>query len=382
MVLHLITGLDGGGAETLLRSFVTHPYPRRFAHVVVSMTGDGTIGPVIRAAGIEVHTLDMVRGRPTLRGLVRLWRILSTHRPAVVQCWMYHANLLGTLLAWPRRTPHMWCLHAADVDGMQYNRVFRWTRSLCAILSPLPDMLVANSAVTQEDHARLGFKPRRWEIIGNGFDTAQFAPDPAARARIRQSLQIPEPAPVIGLFARFDPMKDHETFLRAAELLAQRRPDVRFLLAGPGVTAGNERLAELIRTTCPSGRMHLLGFRHDISALTSALDVATSTSIFGESFSNTMAEAMACGVPCVVTRVAALPSLVQDTGVVVPARDPAALVDGWEAILRLSPSERARLGQRARDRILTHFTIERMIERFETLYTELAPSDTDARALA
>jgi hypothetical protein len=92
-ILHVITGLDDGGAEAVLHRLITHD--AHDTYHVVSLTDEGKYGPLLQAAGVEVTTLDMPRGRVTPSGLWRLWRTVRTVRPDVVQTWMYHADLLG-----------------------------------------------------------------------------------------------------------------------------------------------------------------------------------------------------------------------------------------------------------------------------------------------
>jgi len=92
-VLHIITGLNDGGAETVLYRLVTHDADND--HNVVSLTGEGKYGLLLQEKGIKVMALEMPRGRVTASGLLQLWRTVRTVRPDVVQTWMYHADLLG-----------------------------------------------------------------------------------------------------------------------------------------------------------------------------------------------------------------------------------------------------------------------------------------------
>ncbi|MBW2173531.1 MAG: glycosyltransferase, partial [Deltaproteobacteria bacterium] len=164
-------------------------------------------------------------------------------------------------------------------------------------------------------------------------------------------------------------MKDHSNFLKAASLLLQERRDVAFVLAGKGVEWTNHRLAAEIPNDFGS-HFCLLGERNDMESIAAALDIATSAS-YGEGFSNTIGEAMACGLPCVVTDVGDSAAIVGNTGRVVPAKDPKALAMAWKELIDLGEDGRRNLGAAARKRIEEHFELSRAVEEYEGLYTSL-----------
>ena len=141
---------------------------------------------------------------------------------------------------------------------------------------------------------------------------------------MRRELGLSENVILVGLIARFDAMKDHETFFKAAGLLIRRLPGVHFMLAGAGVSIENAPLARMVCKNGLNGAVHLVGPRDDVPRLTAALDLGTSASI-GEGFCNAIGEAMACAVPCVATDVGDAARIVADTGRVVPPRNPEAL---------------------------------------------------------
>ncbi len=372
-VLHLVTGLNMGGAEVLLFDLVSRSDRSTFKHIVVSMLDEGVFGSRIRDNGIVVHCLNMKRGHPSAKSLLRLLSILHDEQPDLIQTWMYHADLLGAIVSgFYRRIPLIWCLHAAELDVSQYGNLTDWTRRLCIRLSWMPAVVTANSEITHRNHVDLGYRPRQWKLIPNGFDLDKFRPDSDARVSLRDELGLTDDAMLIGLIARYDPMKDHTTFLRGAALLHQMEPRVQFVLAGGGVTYENEYLAGLVEELGLQDCVRMLGIRTDISRVTAALDIATSSSSFGESFSNSIAEAMACGVPCVVTDVANLPFLVGDTGVVVPPQNPNALANGWWEMISVGFQDRRLIGLKARTRIELKFSLEQMISGYEELYHSLA----------
>ena len=369
-VLHLITGLETGGAEGMLARLVTASDRARFRHVVVSMTGPGTIGPGIAASGITLRSLGIRRNMPDPVGLLRLRAVLHEFRPAILQTWLYHADLLGLAawrLGWAPRL--VWNVRSTETVGSGV------VRRLLARWSPLPDAVVVNSLEGQRFHQRLGYRPRRWVHLPNGFDTATTPPDPEAGKTQRAALGIGDDAFVILLPARYHPMKDHATFLAAAARFAEARPEARFVLAGSGVDNGNHALAELIAAHGIGDRVLLLGERRDLAALYPAADVVTLSSAFGEGFPNVLAEAMGGGIPCVATAVGDSAEIVGDTGDVVPPSDPAALAAGWERLAALGLDGRRKLGAAARARVVEHYDLAAIVARYETLYEEVAFGD-------
>jgi glycosyltransferase involved in cell wall biosynthesis len=257
------------------------------------------------------------------------------------------------------------------MDLAQYRRTTGLTLRACAVLSPLPDVVVTNSGAARDFHLGLGYAPKRFEVIPNGFDPDRFRPDAKARREVRTSLGLDDSALVYGLAARLDPMKDHRTFLRAASLVADAVPEAVFVLAGQGADGGNAVLAGwLDEIGLAPERVRLLGEREDMERLMAALDVLVSSSV-GESFPNVVGEAMACAVPCVVTDVGDSASLVAETGLVVPPADASALSRAMLDMAGLGPAGRAALGRAARSRVAAGFSLASAVQRYEALYSDL-----------
>jgi glycosyltransferase involved in cell wall biosynthesis len=365
-ILHLITGLETGGAQRMLYHVASHTDRSRFRPVVVSMTGPDAMGPVIEAEGVPLRSLGLRRGMPDPRGLLRLIRLLHEFRPAILQTWLYHADLLGlaarpfapsTRLLWNIR-----CTDMASNSGLV---------KLLARCSGVPDAVVVNAEAGQRYHQAQGYRPKRWVTIPNGIDTSSFRADPEARRRGRAELGIPDDVVAILLPARYHPMKDHATFLAAAAL-ASRQADLRFACAGAGCDPANRELTGAITTHRIGDRVQLLGERRDLAALYPAFDIVTLSSAYGEGFPNVLGEAMACAVPCVATDTGDAALIIGDTGIIVPPRDPPALAEGWRRLAELVPEGRAELGTKARARIVERYDIDQIVPRFEALYEEIA----------
>jgi len=372
-VAHVITELNMGGAEQMLFKLVTRMDRERFHCTVVSMTDKGPIGEKIAEAGVPVFRLAMGRGKPTPKGLSTFYHLLKRESVDIVQSWLYHADLFGLVMgrvAEVRRV--IWGIRCSDMHLRKYRPLTAVVVRLCGVLSPLADAIVVNSREGARIHRKRGYRTDRMVLIPNGFDTTVFKPDPRARGRLLNELGLADDVTLIGLIARFDLMKDHPNFLRAAAILAEQEPAAHFVMVGRGITFRNGALTSHVPEGL-EGRLHMLGQRDDVAGIASALDISTSSSAFGEGFSNTIGEAMACGVPCVVTDVGDSALIVGDAGVVVPPGDSEALAAGWRRILEMDSEQRAAMGAKARERIQEEFELSVVVGRFERLYERLMP---------
>ena len=370
-VAHLITSLNIGGAEQQLKQLVlARKGDDLRQQLVISMTDEGPIGAELRQAGVKVHTLGIPRGRPSLSGLFRLSALLGQLRPEVVHCWLYHACLLGVVAGRIAKTPKVvWSLQSANESLASYRFQTRLVVRLCASLSRFVDAISPNSEVGRALHERWGYSMSRMCVIPNGIDLNLFKPDPEAYSAVRKELGVPSQTLLIGLFARYHPMKDHATFLRAAQIVRSQTANVQFLLAGEGITANNTELCRIVDECGLEEVIHRLGARSDVPRLTAAVDVACLSS-WSESAPFVVCEAMACGVPCVVTNVGDAAQMVGDAGSVVPVRDPDALANALSRLLTIPKAQRAALGWRAREFALKYYSIERAAIAYEAVYAQ------------
>lgn len=371
-ILHVITDLNTGGAEMSLYRLLSCIDRTMYASQVVSLIPVGGVGDKIRELGIPVFTLNMKPGQPSVSALLKLTNRMRNERFDIIQTWLYHADLLGLLAAKGAGINNVaWNIRNSYIDMSKYHRMSGIVLKVCAWLSEWPQAVVCNSRAGKDFHASINYHPKRWVLIPNGIDLSEYKPDSLARLSVRQELGIAPDALLIGLAARYDPMKDHANFLKAAALLARSGLDAHFIMAGQDVKPDNQDLSGIVDQEGLSGRVHMLGRRSDMPRLYAALDVFSLTSLFGEGFPNVIAEAMACGVPCAVTDVGDSALIVGETGRVVPSRDPKALASAWAGILGLSLEEREALGKSARGRIASLFSIEKMVAAYAQLYRDI-----------
>lgn len=371
-VCHIIVGLKVGGAELMLKRLVeSHNCNPNYRHTVMSLTGIGTLGLQLQALGVDVHTLGMRSVLDILRVMWRLMRLIRTTRPDVVQTWMYHADLLGGVaarLAGNRNV--IWGIRTTDVTAGG-NPATAFVRQLCAWLSrTVPHTIVCAADASRRAHIAVGYDAARMVVVPNGFDLTRLVATPAQRNSLRLQSGFEQELVVVGYLGRFHPAKDQANFVRAAGLVARQFGNARFLMVGRGLDANNVQLAQWIRATRCADRFVLLGERADVPVCLAAMDLFCLSSRT-EGFPNVVAEAMAMGLPCVITDVGDAAMLVADTGVVVPKEDSAALAFGLGQLLAMTPDARQQLGQKAKARIHAEFSIDRARERFESIYQRI-----------
>lgn len=383
-ILHLITGLNTGGAEMMLYRLLSRMNRERFEPVVLSLMDRGTLGDRISKLDIPVYTINMKLGLSTPAAIWRLIRTVRQLQPDLIQGWMYHANLAAELASFlsPLKIPVIWGIHHS-LNSLKSEKTTTWGAiKLSAYLSRTAQKIVFVSRTSQLQHHSEGYFSQNNCVIPNGFDTKIFAPSVDAALTVRSELGLAANTLLIGNIGRFHPMKDHANFLQAAALLLQGHPHVHFLMVGQGVEAANSILHQLIQKLGISEQVHLLGERQDIPRLAAALDIATTASAYGEAFPLVVGEAMSCGVPCVVTDVGDSAWMVAETGRVVPPRNSEALANAWQELISLSAADRKYLGKKARSRIIKYFSLDYVVRQYEELYKTALGETLDRLASA
>ena len=368
-VLHIISGLEGGGAEAVLFRLCQHSDPKQ--HHVISMSDEGKYGPLLKEIGVRVDTLNMPRGRLTVRGLVQLFRLVRKSHAKVVQTWMYHADLVGgavARLAGKKRV--YWGIRHTTLDPKLSSRSALIAARVSARLSGIvPRKIICFAEESARVHSDIGYSAKTMVVIPNGYDLDRFKPDPTMRQATREGLGVDNETPLLGFVARFDPQKDHANLIRALGILMRAGQRFHCILVGSGLDASNQTLVGQIESEGLSSRVSLLGRRDDIPAVMTALDLHAMSSAFGEAFPNVLAEAMACGTPCVSTNVGDAAEIVGETGLIVPVRNPDALAAAIAQMLaeRENPAWEARR-KAARRRVSEKFSIERMVESYRNIW--------------
>ncbi len=220
-------------------------------------------------------------------------------------------------------------------------------------------------------HVNAGYVPAKLVVIPNGYSVDDFRPDPAARQRIEREFNLPKGGLLLGMIARFDPHKDHENLFGALAALGAVAGSVTCLLVGAGVDSTNQTFVYLARQYGVEGVVRLLGPREDVSTIMAALDIHILSSA-AESFPNVIAEAMACGTPCITADVGDAAKIVGTTGWVVPPSNSRALADAIVDGMRelRDPVKWGARKSAARNRIIHNYGIDQMVAQYNRVWSE------------
>jgi glycosyltransferase involved in cell wall biosynthesis len=375
-ITYVTTGLNIGGAEMMLYRLIASTDRSSFDVSVISLIDKGSIGAQIASLGVPVFALGLHSLLALPKAVLRLRQKLADLQPDLIQGWMYHGNLFGILAAGlTGNFPVVWGIRQSLYDLHSEKGTTAAIIRLSALMSSLPRQIIYNSRISAEHHEAIGYAKDKRLIIPNGFDCTTFHPSSTARNKLLRELAEDADILLIGLIGRYHKAKDHGNFIQAATLIIATHPEVRFVLVGSGVNWENQALRTAIESTGNARAFHLLGERRDVPDIMAGLDIVVSSSCT-EAFPNVVGEAMACGVPCIVTDVGESARIVEDTGIVVPPRNPVALALAMQQVIRISTTERKLLGMRARQRIENCYSLDSVAEQYQLLHHTIMDSRT------
>ncbi len=371
-VFHFITSLGIGGAERTLLNVALKTRKLGFQHVVVSLTGSNVVLNELKQHDIPAYNLSASMFDMPL-AISKLVHLIRSHRPNVVQTWMYHADLIGSLSARISGTPPViWNIRHSYLDPKTTKTTTKLVAKCCARLSHiLPCKIILCSEASREFHINFGYNQKIMVTIPNGYDLSYYRHQNSAGRELRAELGVSAGTPLIGMISRNHPDKDLPTFFSAARILADKNEQVCFLLVGTGLIPSNKEIAILVEKYNLQKRIFLLGPRIDIPYIASAFNIGTLSSVT-EGFPNVIAETMACEIPFVTTNVGDAALLVGDTGIIVPPRDPYQLAMAWQKMIFLTTNSRRALGQAARKQIQEKYSLAKMLDNYCAVWAEFS----------
>jgi glycosyltransferase involved in cell wall biosynthesis len=368
-VAMVIPGIDRiGGAERQMIQLAYGLRRRGWRVSVVGLSGTGgSEAAELIESGVESLSLGMRKGLADPRGWIRFHRWLRRQRPDVVHAHMPHAAWLAR---WSRLGAPMRVLvdtlHSSSTGALGRRLGYRWSNWL-------PDKVTAVSHAVAEAHllARMT-TAEKLSVLVNGVDVRQWQPDALLRATVRREFGLKDE--FLWLAAgRLDPVKDYPTLLKAMVNVPQR---ARLIIAG-----GGQLESELRRLSTDLGlvsRVRFLGFAPNVCRLMQAADAFVLCSRW-EGLPMALLEAAACGLPAVATNVPGTREAVVDgeTGFLAVAGSAEALQSEMTRMMRLTPQERRAMGERARELVEEHFSLDKVLDRWEQHYVDLLRENPD-----
>jgi glycosyltransferase involved in cell wall biosynthesis len=301
--------------------------------------------------------------------LVLVFRMLSLARhirPRVIHGYL-GGNLYALLLSRFTRASCVWGIRRTSADPGKMNWRSRLATRITKWLSYLVQLIIFNSQAGRSNHERMGFRARRHVVIPNGIDVGRFHPDKSAGIAWRMRYDLEIDRPLLGIVGRLHPVKDHDTFLRAVALAIQHHPEMRAVCIGSGSSAGLQIQEKALGV---KGYVYWVGLCTDMPVAYNALDILALTST-DEGFPNVVGEAMASGVPCVVTRAGDAEDIVGNTGLSAAVGDAAGIASAISMLLAESHEARVLRGSAARTRICDNYSVQALAERTQRVLEEL-----------
>lgn len=371
-VVHIIIGLNIGGAELMMKRLIENQAEDQLGeHIVISLTDGGALATPLRKRGVRVICLGVSSVFGGLSGYFKLCRLLKELNPDIVQTWMYHADLIGGLAAKTAGFKNIvWNVRSTYINKGG-SKLTLLVRKVCALLSyRVPKKIICVAEVSRKVHESLGYCPSKMVVLPNGFSPNKSFLSENEKLKLRNELGVSDKDVLIISVGRFNPDKDHKTLISAGKIVSDESPNVKFLLVGRNVTFANEELSGLINQSECNRNFILLGERSDVANLLSISDIFCLHSIT-EGFPNVLGEAMLSKLPCVTSDVGDAAYLLCQPNWTIAPSNPRLLARKLMDLISMSHNERKKIGAKGHQRILQHFTMKAVSDRYVELYQEL-----------
>lgn len=361
-IVFLIRSLTRGGAQRQVVELAKGLQREGCSVVIATYYPENSFGEELRLEGVRVVTVGKYGRWDIIGFFIRLVRVIRREKSDILHSYLVTSNILAAALKpMLKGVAVVWGVRSSEMDVGRYGWLTRVVYRMESLLARCADLIIANSCAGRAHAVLRGFPKSTSVVIHNGIDTDKFKPDKSARSKMRLEWGRTEEDVLIGMVGRLDPKKDYPTFLRAAAILSKEHRNVHFVCVGEGKGSITKELRVLAASLEIGGRVVWSGCRDDMPAVYAALDVFSLASCYGEGFPNVIGEAMACGVPCVVTDVGDSREIVGDTGIVVPVGDSEALAEGWRALLE-SGAGAETYRTNCRRRIVENFSVQKLVK--------------------
>jgi len=369
-IVHIITGLGNGGAEHTLYKICKYDINNK--HIVISLTGSGKYFSLLKKLNIRVYKLNC--NFFSIHKIFYLSKLLSLLKPNIVQTWLVHGDFVGSLAARLAGIKNIiWNIRYSNLEiGKAKFSTILILKLLAKLSFSLPKSIITVSKKAKKIYEIKGYDSKKLKFIANGYDLTILKPNKIQRINFKKKIKIKNHIPLIGNIGRYDPQKDHLNFLKALSLIRSKNINFFCVLVGFNINKKNISLFSAIKRLKLSKNIKLLDQNNNIPQIMNGIDVYVQSSSYGEGFPNVVAEAMACGTPCVVTNVGDASNIVGSTGWVVPPDNPAKLSNAIEKVIcEINTSKWNKRCNKARLRIKKNFDIAKMVRYYNQLWIDV-----------
>lgn len=360
-ILHLITGLETGGAEMMLLK--TLPSLQEiFDNHVCCIRGHGPIGKKLSDAAIPVHYLEL-KNIFDLGIILRFKKIIQIEKPDLLVTYLIHADLFGRIFGRLFGIKKIICSVRVKLIQIKYLPLLL----LDALTSPLVTRYHFNSQVVADMYHRYFFLPKRKStVIPNGLDITLYQKE-INKNQKKQELSLPQDSIIISCVGRLEKQKGQEYLIKALVPLSQNQPNLHLLLIGAG--SNEKMLKELAKNLKIAPQVHFLGKTDDVPQLLAISDIFTLPSLY-EGMSNALMEAMATGLPIVATDIPENKEVIENNGLLVPPKDSKVITQALQILLQ-HPEKRLLFGQNAKQAAYKKFALRSVIDQIKSLYRQV-----------
>ena len=377
-ILHIITSLSGGGAQSVLFRLVStsKKLGSNFDHEILNLSREGFYGKKFADIGVKVTNIGIPRGKFSFYYLYKIIHFLRKNDYDLVQTWMYHADFLGGILARIfTKKKVIWNIRSSNLS-LKLNR---WhtvlIAKICSLLSFfIPSIIIANSNKAISYHKKFGYSKKRFNLIFNGFDSLSLTRDNNKRQELRSKFDIDHKDFVIGNIARWDPQKDHKNLLEAISKINNKQ-NLKLFLLGENINQQNQNLMELInKYEIKKENIILHEQTNEIYDFINIFDVTVISSV-GESFPNAIPESMLMEIPVISTKVGDIQSVLNNNSgwICEPSNSTELSIKIENAIseFELDTIKWNKRKNYCRKKIINFFHINEMVENYNNIWSEI-----------
>jgi glycosyltransferase involved in cell wall biosynthesis len=368
-IVHIITGLNDGGAENILYKICHHDNFNN--HIVISIVSGGKYFSLLKKIGIKVYCMDMKFY--SLLNFFYLIKLLRNLKPDIVQTWLIHGDFIGGIASRLAGIKNiLWTILYSKLDtSIEKTRNILLIKILAKLSYIIPKLIIVVSKSAKKNCQNLGYNKKKIRLITTGFDLSYFKISKYEKLYFKKKIKIKKQTPLIGIVARYHPVKDHINLLHALSILRLKKKLFCCALVGSNMTKKNVILFNEIKKLQLENFVKLLGPKNNIPQVMNGLDVNILCSK-SEGFPSVIVEAMACGTPCVVTDVGDSAFIVGKNGWVVPSSNSIQLANTIEKTLsKINKKNWKKRCDQARLRVKNKFGINKMIKYYNLTWSEV-----------